>query len=63
MNQTPTQKLAAALAAASKAYADGQAALAKGDFAAYGVAQKSLAAALARANAAAASIKGTSSTK
>ena len=54
---TPAQKLAAALSAASKAYSDGQAALAKSDFAAYGVAQKSLAAALARANAAAASIK------
>ena len=54
---TPAQKLAAALSAASKAYSDGQAALAKGDFAAYGVAQKALAAALARANAAAASIK------
>ena len=60
---TPAQKLADALSAASKAYSDGQAALAKGDFAAYGVAQKRLEVALARANAAAASIKGTSSTK
>jgi uncharacterized membrane protein (UPF0182 family) len=60
---TPAQKLADALSAASKAYSDGQAALAKGDFAAYGVAQKRLEVALARANAAAASIKGASSTK
>lgn len=54
---TPAQKLSAALAEASDAYADGQAALAKSDFAAYGVAQKRLQSALARANAALDSLK------
>ena len=46
---TPEAELAAALIDANKAYAAGQAALAKGDFAAYGVAQKRLEAALTRA--------------
>ncbi len=42
-------QVAAAIADAQKAYEDGQAALAKGDFAAYGKAQKQLAAALDKA--------------
>jgi uncharacterized membrane protein (UPF0182 family) len=46
---TPTQDLAKAILDANKAYADGEAALAAGDFAAYGEAQKRLAAALQRA--------------
>ena len=46
---TPTQDLATAILDANKAYADGEAALAAGDFAAYGAAQKRLAAALQRA--------------
>jgi len=45
--------LKAALAAAQKAFADGQAALKNGDFAGYGAAQKRLQAAIARAVAAA----------
>ncbi len=45
---TPSQALAKAIADANKAYADGEAALAKGDFAAYGAAQDKLAAALKR---------------
>ena len=49
---TPAEKLAAAITDANKAYIEGQAALAKGDFTAYGVAQKKLAAALARATSA-----------
>jgi uncharacterized membrane protein (UPF0182 family) len=49
---TPAENLKAALADAQKAYADGQAALAKGDFAAYGAAQRRLKAALDRAAAA-----------
>jgi uncharacterized membrane protein (UPF0182 family) len=49
---TPAEKLAAAISDANKAYIEGQAALAKGDFTAYGVAQKKLAAALARATSA-----------
>ena len=43
---TTTQRLAQAIEAANSAYAQGEAALAKGDFAAYGVAQKRLEAAL-----------------
>ncbi|NBV89934.1 MAG: UPF0182 family protein [Actinobacteria bacterium] len=45
---TTTQQLAAAIAAANTAYQQGEAALAKGDFAAYGAAQKRLQAALAQ---------------
>jgi len=41
--------LAQDIAAAQQAYADGQAALKAGDFAAYGLAQQRLAAALAKA--------------
>ena len=43
---TTAEKLARAIEAANSAYAQGEAALAKGDFAAYGVAQKRLEAAL-----------------
>ena len=46
---TAAEQLAVALAAAQTAYADGQAALAKGDFAAYGAAQKRLEAQLNKA--------------
>jgi uncharacterized protein len=46
---TPEQRLAVAIAAAQTAYNDGRVALAKGDFAAYGVAQKQLEGALAAA--------------
>jgi uncharacterized membrane protein (UPF0182 family) len=56
---TPEEELAAALIDANKAYSDGQAALAKGDFAAYGVAQKRLEAALTRATQAGGKIAGT----
>jgi uncharacterized membrane protein (UPF0182 family) len=56
---TPEEELAAALIEANKAYSDGQAALAKGDFAAYGVAQKRLEAALTRATQAGGKIAGT----
>jgi uncharacterized membrane protein (UPF0182 family) len=49
---TPNAALSAALADAQKALADSRAALAKGDFAAYGVAQQALADAIARALAA-----------
>ena len=49
---TSTGTVASALAAAQRAFADGQAALAKGDFAAYGKAQDALKAAIARAIAA-----------
>lgn len=49
---TPEAELAAALAAASQAYADAQAALREGDFAAYGEAIDRLGAALERAAAA-----------
>jgi uncharacterized membrane protein (UPF0182 family) len=49
VNQTPTQK---AIAAAQQAYIDGQKALARGDFTAYGEAQKRLNDALAVAAAA-----------
>ncbi|MBU6347284.1 MAG: UPF0182 family protein [Actinomycetales bacterium] len=45
---TAVQQLATAIADANAAYQQGQAALAKGDFTAYGAAQKRLAAALAR---------------
>ena len=55
---TPQAELAAALLDANKAYADGQAALAKGDFAAYGLAQKRLEAALTRATQAGGKIAG-----
>ena len=48
---TPQAQLAVALTEAQSAYDDGQNALKTGDFAAYGVAQKKLAAALARAEA------------
>jgi len=57
-NGTPTEELAAALTDANKAYLDGQAALVKGDFAAYGLAQARLKAALARATAAGGKITG-----
>ena len=50
---TAREQLVQALIAANQAYTDGQAALAKGDFAAYGEAQKALAAALKRAEQAA----------
>jgi len=50
---TPSGDLATAIADAQKAYADGEAALKAGDFAAYGEAQKRLKEALARAAAAA----------
>jgi uncharacterized membrane protein (UPF0182 family) len=56
---TEAQKLAKAIADAQAAYSAGQAALVKGDFAAYGVAQKALADALNRAAAAEAAIAGT----
>ena len=49
---TAQQRLTAALAAAQKAYDDGRAALAKGDFTAYGEAQLSLEKALTEAAAA-----------
>ncbi|MDP4013108.1 MAG: UPF0182 family protein [Candidatus Nanopelagicales bacterium] len=55
---TAQQKLAQALEDASKAYASGQAALAKGDFAAYGKAQEALKNALDRAAKANAEIQG-----
>ncbi len=51
-SETAQQRLAAAISAAQKAYADGEAALAKGDWSAYGAAQKRLADALAKAVAA-----------
>ncbi|HET7901990.1 MAG TPA: UPF0182 family protein, partial [Candidatus Nanopelagicales bacterium] len=57
---TAQQRLTAALAAIDKAYADGQTALAKGDFAAYGQAQSALKAALDDAIAAQREITGTS---
>ncbi len=50
---TAAARLAAAIAAAQLAYDEGQAALAKGDFAGYGVAQKKLGAELDKAAAAA----------
>ena len=56
-NQSARAKLIAALAAAQAAYADGEAALKQGDFAAYGAAQKRLAVAIAQAKTAAAQIK------
>lgn len=56
---TNTGDLAKALADANKAYEDGKAALAAGDFAAYGEAQKRLAEALTRATTAGNSITGT----
>ncbi|MBI3428950.1 MAG: UPF0182 family protein, partial [Actinobacteria bacterium] len=49
---TKSNALAAALQSASQALADGQAALAKGDFAAYGLAQARLKSAIAAAIAA-----------
>lgn len=58
-NQSARAKLIAALAAAQAAYAEGEAALKQGDFAAYGAAQKRLAVAIAQAKAAAAQIKET----
>lgn len=58
-NQSARAKLVAALTAAQNAYAEGEAALKQGDFAAYGAAQKRLAVALAQAEAAAAAIKET----
>jgi uncharacterized protein len=51
-NDTSLQRLVAALTAAEKAIADGEAALAEGDFAAYGAAQDRLARAIAAAKAA-----------
>jgi uncharacterized membrane protein (UPF0182 family) len=53
---TAAEKLAKALAAAQKAYADGQAALKQGDFSAYGAAQKRLEAAIKQAQAASAEL-------
>lgn len=55
---TPAEQLAAAIVDANAAYADGQAALAKGDFAGYGAAQKRLAAALAKVTSLGAQISG-----
>ena len=55
---TPTQDLAKAILDANKAYSDGEAALAAGDFAAYGEAQKRLAEALQRATDAGGAIAG-----
>jgi uncharacterized membrane protein (UPF0182 family) len=55
--QTAREKLIAALAAAQKAYEDGQAALAEGDFAAYGAAQRRLAAAIDQAEVAASQLE------
>jgi uncharacterized membrane protein (UPF0182 family) len=55
-DQTVQEKLDAALAAAEKAYADGQEALKTGDFAAYGAAQARLKVAIAQAQAAAAQL-------
>jgi hypothetical protein len=49
---TAQQQLVAAIAAANLAYSDGKTALAKGDFAAYGEAQKRLEKALADISAA-----------
>ena len=51
-NLTAQEQLVAAIAAAQVAYEDGRAALAKGDFAAYGLAQERLAKALDQATAA-----------
>jgi uncharacterized membrane protein (UPF0182 family) len=51
-NETALQRLVAALTAAEKAIADGEAALADGNFAAYGAAQDRLARAIAAAKAA-----------
>ena len=51
-NLSAQQRLSAAIAAAQAAYEEGRAALAKGDFAAYGVAQEKLAKALEAAGAA-----------
>lgn len=59
---TSTGDLAQALTDANKAYEDGKAALAKGDFAAYGEAQKRLAEALGRATAAGNAIGGATPT-
>jgi len=55
-NTTAQERLVAALTAARKAYADGQAALAQGNFAAYGRAQARLARALQQADDAAAQL-------
>ena len=60
--QTPTELLAQAILDANKAYEDGQAALAKGDFTAYGEAQQRLAAALRRVTDASSSITGVTPT-
>ena len=59
---TPATDLAKALADAQTAYADGQKALAAGDFAAYGVAQKKLKEALDRAAKAGGTLTGESPT-
>ena len=59
-SSTPAAELAKALADTQTAYADGQKALAAGDFAAYGVAQKKLKEALDRAAKAGASLTGAS---
>jgi uncharacterized membrane protein (UPF0182 family) len=53
---TAAERLSVALAAAQKAYDDGQAALKQGDFTAYGAAQTRLAAAMKKAQAAAAEL-------
>jgi uncharacterized membrane protein (UPF0182 family) len=57
---TPTQDLAQAILDANKAYLDGVAALAIGDFAAYGKAQTRLSEALQRATAAGSKVSGES---
>jgi hypothetical protein len=57
---TPTEDLAKAILDANKAYTDGVAALALGDFTAYGKAQDRLSEALQRATAAGSKISGQS---
>ena len=59
--KTSAQLLAQAILDANEAYEDGRAALAKGDFTAYGVAQNKLAAALKRVTEISGSITGVSS--
>ena len=61
-SQTPAQVLAKAIEDANQALQAGQAALAKGDFAAYGEAQKKLADALRRVTDASSSFTGVSQT-
>jgi uncharacterized membrane protein (UPF0182 family) len=59
--KTSAQLLAQAILDANEAYEDGRAALAKGDFTAYGVAQNKLAEALKRVTEISGSITGVSS--